>query len=331
MAEKDKKKPESEPTQDAPQDATDGGNGSNEGSNLPVPTDKQELEQLDPYMTAVMAAKENLLTRLTTLAGSLKDDEEKDIQRLLKAVNPVKRGLEETTQRWSIPVIRMVQKMTQNPPEDCRAGDLYTSTGSKVEKPMRFVFLYSFEVNRMFPADGMKGPVCVAPDAKLGTMFGLCANCPNLPLGKNPTGKNTDCDNGICIIILGENMRLYRLEFFRTSKKTGSRIVQLTQESDEIWDRYLTLTTDEVKGDKGLFYVFRASASGAETPNHIRDAAEILYDMIKAERQAGLKAHWDAVLKGGQQMSAVDESVDLDSMEVSGSGSDNPDLSGGGL
>lgn len=325
MAEKEKEKTGDVPATETPE----GGNGSPEGSNLPATTDEQQ--PLDPYMTKVMAAKDNLVTRLTTLHDALKDDEQKDIARMLKGVNPVKRGLEETTQRWTVPVIRMVQKMTQDPPEGCKPGDLYTSAGSKVETPMKFVFLYSYEVNRMFPADGMKGPVCVAPDAKLGTMFGLCANCPNLPLGKNPTGKTTDCDNGICIIVLADNMRLYRLEFFRTSKKTGSRIVQMTQECDEIWDRYMTLTTEQIKGDKGVFYVFRASASGAETPNHLRDAAEILYDMLRAERQAGLKAHWDSVLQGGQQMSAVDESVDLDSMEVSGDDSDNPDLSDGGL
>jgi hypothetical protein len=328
MTEKDKEKSgEAAPETTTPA-TEEGGNGSPEGSNLPATTDDQTL---DPYLAKVLAAKDNLITSLTTLHDNLKDEAKADLARLLKSVNPVKRGREETSQRWTIPIVRMVQKMTQDPPDNCKPGDLYTSAGSKVEAPMKFAPLYFYEVNRMFPADGMKGPVCVAPDAKLGTMFGLCANCPNLPLGKNPTGKNTDCDNGVCIIVLAENMRLYRLEFFRTSKKTGNRISQLTDECDEIWDRFLNLNTEQIKGDKGVFYVFRVSASGQDTPNHLRDAAEALYDMIRAERQASLKQHWDAVLRGGQQMSAVDEAVDLDSMEISGDGDDNPDLSDGGL
>lgn len=290
--------------------------------------------EIDPYIVELKRAKDGLVVALTALSDTLGDDDtkKKQLARLLKTVDPVKRGREEVSTRWTIPVIRVVQNMTREKPDNCVPGDFYTSSGSKVEQPFRFLPLYMFEMNRMFPSDGMKGPVCVSPDAKLGTMFGACQSCQNLPLGKNLAGNFTDCDNGLCFLVLGENMRLYRLEFFKTSRKTGTKIIQLTDEADDIWDRFLGLSAEQIRGDKGNFFVFRVSATGEDAQDHLRDASVALYDMITVERKAYLKRHWESVMKGGQQASTVDENVNLDELGVtSGSGSDNPDLSSAGL
>jgi hypothetical protein len=311
------------------------GDASAETSTAVATTDdaSQMPAEVDPYMIALAEAKDGLVTSLTKLHDGLKadSDEQKQIARLLKTVNPVKRGREEVSTRWTIPVIRLVQNMTREKPDNCKPGDFYTSSGSKVEQPFRFAPLYMFEMNRMFPSDGMKGPVCVSPDAKLGTMFGLCNKCANLPFTKNTSGNFTDCDSGLCFLVLGSNMRLYRLEFFKTSKKTGTKIIQLTDEADDIWDRMLSLNSEQIRGDKGNFFVFRVSASGEEEPDHIREAAVALYDMINIERKAYLKRHWENVLKGGQKATTVDENVNLDELGVGGDSSDNPDLSGAGL
>lgn len=323
MAKKEKKE-ESAP------EATPGNGDSSESTAL-VTTDASGLPaETDPYLIELQKAKDGLVTTLTSLHDGLDGDSKKQIARLIKTVNPVKRGREEVSTRWTIPVIRVVQNMTREKPDNCNPGDFYTSSGSKVEQPFRFLPLYMFEMNRMFPSDGMKGPVCVSPDAKLGTMFGLCKDCPNLPFTKNTSGNQTDCDNGLCFLVLAENMRLYRLEFFKTSKKTGTKIIQLTDEADDIWDRFLSLTSEQIRGDKGNFFVFRVSASGEDAPEHLSEASVALYDMITVERKAYLKRHWESVLQGGQKASTVDENVNLDELGVSGD-SDNPDLSGAGL
>jgi len=286
----------------------------------------------DPYTQAIMDAKNTLMAQLQSLKGRLTEENElADITRLIKTLDPRKRGREEVSAPWTIPVVRIVHGMTKEKPEGSNIGDIYTSNGTVLPRPVKFAPLYMFEMNRMFEEGGFGAPVCVAPDAKLGNQFGQCAKCDNLPMGKNATWTRTDCDNGLCFLVLSDTLKVYRLEFFKTSKKAGERIIKQTDETDEIWDRWLSLDTIEIRSqDRPAYHVFKVSPSNLEVPHHISQMAEHLYDMINAERQAFLKSHWDRVLKGeGSDISTVDENVNPADLQAQG---DNPsDLSGAGV
>jgi len=288
----------------------------------------------DAYMEAFTAAKDTAMAQLQAIAAKYSGAEQEQIHSLLRSVNPMKEGLEEMAKGFVVPTVWILQAVSKQRPEGCQNGDLYTSFGSKVDKPFRFVPLYGFEMNRMFPQDGTLGrPVCVAFDAKLGTMFGDCMKCQYLPMGKNNTGKKTDCDNVLTYIVLAQNLRLYKLEFAKSSRKAGSRVNQLASEGDAIWDRWLSLETSVQRSDKGPdYHIFAVSSANQPSPTHIRESAAALYQMLRGERQAFLKQHWQTTMNRGPQASAVDENVDMAGLGISSPsipGGDNPDVTKG--
>lgn len=295
-----------------------------------TPTPPADAEDPQDYALVLATAKNRLQTALEALQEQLVRPEEKqDIARLISQATPNAQGVEEMDERWSIPVVRVVQGMTREKPDNARVGDLYTTAGDVLKGGVELTPLYIYETNRMFPQDN-KGPVCFAPDAKLGTLFGYCRACPNQPLGKNATGQATDCDNGICAIVLTSDMKLYRLEFYRTSKKAGRQLFTYAKQSPAIWHKWFNLSTVQQKNDKGEFFVLKIVATGKETAEHIRAAATGLYEMIRAERTAYIKTHYDQALSGGAKASRVDESTDF-LPGKGGTGNTNPDLSDAGI
>lgn len=296
-----------------------------EGKNIPAVT--------DDYQKIFVPARDKMVKNLATLADSLTDNPEakKLIEGMVKAANPKKKGREEMESRWLIPTIRIVHGVTKEKPDGAEPGDLVTTTGFILKQPVKVTPLYIYEQNRMFPDGGGKAPVCFAPDAKFGRPFGKCTACTNLPMTKNATRTPTDCDNGICFIVLSQDMRLYRIEFFKTSNKAGLKLDQLATAGDNIWDRWFSIKTQLQSSSGNEWHIFRVSASGDETPEYVRDAADILYDLIHAERTVYLKQHYALAEAGDQAAASVKENVDLESLGLSDEGGDNPDLSDGGI
>lgn len=292
-----------------------------------------DVEDPEDYALILATAKNKLQTVLEELQGRLvRPEEQQDIARLIAQATPNTQGVEEMDERWSIPVVRVVQGMTREKPDNARVGDLYTTAGDVLKGGAELTPLYIYETNRMFPQDN-KGPVCFAPDAKLGSLFGYCRQCPNQPLGKNATGQATDCDNGICAIVLSADMKLYRMEFYRTSKKAGRQLFTYAKQSPAIWHKWFNLSTVQQKNDKGEFFVLKIVATGKETPAHIREASAALYTMISTERKAYIKTHYDQALSGGVKATKVDESTDFlpGKKKEEGTGGTNPDLSDAGI
>lgn len=298
-----------------------------------VPT--ADAEDPEDYALVLATAKNRLQGILEELQNKLvRPEEQQDIARLIAQATPNTQGVEEMDERWSIPVVRVVQGMTREKPDNARVGDLYTTAGDVLKGGAELTPLYIYETNRMFPQDN-KGPVCFAPDAKLGSLFGYCRQCPNQPLGKNSSGQATDCDNGICAIVLSQDMKLYRLEFYRTSKKAGRQLFTYAKQSPAIWYKWFNLSTVQQKNDKGEFFVLKIVATGKETPAHIREAAAALYTMISTERKAYIKTHYDQALSGGVKASKVDESTNFlpggKKAETGSDGGTNPNLDDAGI
>lgn len=295
------------------------------GSNLPAVR--------DAYQEIFVPARDKMVKSLNELAEGTTDADAKNLLvSLAKSANPKKKGREEMEARWIIPTVRIVHGVTKEKPDGAEPGDLYTTSGFILKQPFKVTPLYIYEQNRMFPDGGGKAPVCFAPDAKYGRPFGKCAECANLPMTKNATRTPTDCDNGICFIVLSQDMKLYRLEFFKTSNKAGLKLDQLASASDAIWDRWFSIKTQLQSSSGNEWHIFRVSASGEDTPEYVRDAADILYDLIHAERTVYLKQHYAMAEAGDQAAASVKENVDMDSLGLSDDDSgDNPDLSDGGI
>jgi len=295
-----------------------------DGANLPA--------KVDDYQAIFVPARNKMVSSLTDLAATLEGEPKQIVERLIKSANPKKKGREEMESRWIIPTVRIVHGVTKEKPDKAETGDLYTTSGFVLPQPLKVTPLYTYEQNRMFPDGGGKAPVCFAPDAKYGRPFGRCSECVNLPMTKNASRTPTDCDNGICFIVLSEDMKLYRIEFFKTSNRAGNKLDQLAAAGDNIWDRWFSVKTQLQSSSGNEWHIFRVSASGDDTPEWVRDAADILYDLIHAERTVFLKQHYQLAEAGDSAATNVKENVDLDAMGLSDDDSgDNPDLSEGGI
>jgi hypothetical protein len=270
-----------------------------------------EAEEEVGYAIIVATAKNALVTQLDALyARLIRPEDQADIRKLATVSTPSSRGMEEMEERWTMPEVKVAQGLTRDKPDNARLGDLFTTAGDVIKGSLRVTPLYMFEHNQMFP-EGGRGPGCFAPDAKLGTLYGACRVCPHLPMGKNTTGQDTICKNGIEVVVLTSDMRLYKIEFFKTSKKAGTQFKNYARQSPNIWDRWYTISTQETKNDKGVFHILKTTATGEDVPTHIREAADALNAMISAERKAALKDHYESVARGGQQASSIDENVNF--------------------
>lgn len=283
----------------------------------------------DPYTTIFVPARDQMVSRLTALIENTQDPQaEQQLVNLLRLVNPKRKGREEMGDKWIIPVIRLVQGVTKEKPDGAEAGDIITTSGFILKQPVKFTPLYIYEQNRMFSDEG-KSPVCFAPDGKYGRPFGKCINCANYPMTKNATRTPTDCDNGVCFIVLSQDMQLYRIEFFRTSYSAGNKLDSLACATPNIWDRWYTLKS-QIQAAKGKeWFIFRVSSANDTTPEYVREAADIIYDLIAAEREVFLTQHYTAANAADQAISTVSENVDMAQLGLNDT--DNPDLTNSGI
>jgi hypothetical protein len=254
------------------------------------------------------------------------------IRDLIGSANPVKKGREEMEAKWEMPSIRIAQGVTKEKPDTAKLGDLFDTNGYVHKQPLKVVPLYVHGANRMFPSRGAKAPICWSPDAKLGSTFGPCDKCKNYPIGLNATGEITECDNGVCFVVMSEDLQLYRVEFYRTSRKAGLKFDSLANASKEAyWDRWFHLSSDKQTSDSNEWYIFKVGVEGTDTPDYVRKICDALYDMIRHQREIAVKQHYNRVLKGDRALEDIQEDGNIDDDGGTAPSDDNPDLSSGSI
>lgn len=288
------------------------------------------------YAEKVELVRTQTTEKITALIPTITDENsQKGLQRLMQSTQPIK-GREEMNRAWNIPIIRIAYGTTKDPgkPASCKPGDMFSTNGRKIDPPFVFTPLYMFESNRMFQ-DNQAQPTCWSPDGKWGTTFGDCLKCPNLPLGKNKSGAKTDCNNGISAVVLGKDMQVYRLEFFKTSRRAGSHLDKLTQSGTALWERWFELSSQTINKDNYEYAVFKVAPEGSDVPEQIKNVCNTLYDYIDVERKSFVY-HFENKYKNGDTSgnnAPIGEGVDESAM-MGGPGpvgDTNPDLSESGM
>lgn len=282
---------------------TDSTNGSTSNDApkalIPKPSMGALAAKQDPAeLEAAVAARRATLAALTTDA-TLPEATRKALIALAALASPQKPGLEEVESAWRPSRVAIAQPTTRSEakPESARAGDLYDSGGNLLEKPLGIIPLYIYEENINFPDQG-KNPVCSAPDAKLGSPFGKCLDCPHLPFGKQNGGrgeqKKTDCQNNIVVVALTADLKqVYQIQFGKTSRKAGSVLTQLAGRQQLLWKQSYLLSTEKKTNEIGLYYVYKVEAVGKDNAEDVCRVAEAFYGLVAAERKLFL-ADWYA-------------------------------------
>lgn len=264
-----------------------------------------------PAEAHLLKVRDDVMAQMQTLRDRLSNEEEKKIvEKFIRFNNPNKRGREEMPVKWTIPVLRIVQGMTRERPQNSQVGDLYTSTQQLLSSPVQVTALYMHEANRMFNMGGGEdAPSCFSPDARLGDPYGWCHACPHLPKFKNSSNKATSCDNGFLFTVLTSDLKVLIVEFYKTSRRVGVKFDDYLNNSEEMWDHWFQLKSDKMAYDGKEWYVFKVIPTNTETPIYVRETASILHTMVATQRKMMLQEHYDQVHKATAAMEAVAENV----------------------
>lgn len=294
-----------------------------------VPT----LTELDGLADAASAK----LTALSTLlsGGSLSDTSKAQLQLLIEQANPIKPGMEEVNTRWTVSRIVLCQPTTNDPkkPEMARPGDLFTTSGQLLQKPFGFIPLYFNEENIMFKT-GEKAPECAAPDAKLGSAYGLCLKCPHLPLGKQNGGRGkqekTNCQNQIVVALVSADFsNVYVVQFGKTSRSAGSALISLAKAQPYPWKQKYNLVTQKETSDLGVYWTLKVEPTGKDNSPEEQAIAKALSELYQANRKQMLGEYYFKAASGDGAAAISEQSfVDDAKLEAGLKGGVEPDLSG---
>lgn len=244
-----------------------------------------------------------VMSKLTALSALLDDEkiptETRDKIRALRDVaNPNKPGMEEAEAAWKVPRLLIHQPTTQNEmkPDSAKQGDLFTTAGQLLERPLGIIVLYIFKENINFPKNS-KIPLCYSPDGKTGSPFGECLKCPHLPYGLQNGGKGdqtqTDCQNNIVIVALTADLKqVCVIQFGKTSRKAGAALTTLAGQQGAVWKQSYLVDTEKKTGEVGVYYVYKTAPTGKDNSEDVTRLANALYDLFVAERDRALHAHY---------------------------------------
>lgn len=202
------------------------------------------------------------------------------IEELAALTAPVK-GMEGTSGGISIPVINIRQGMTSSDkvPPGTDMGEMYTSSGERLGKTLRFIPLLGHRKRVKF-VTGVERPDCTSNDAKVGSKYGDCEVCPH---GRYVEGQRTACSLGWGYIVATEDLQsIYRIDFMKTSANTGKKIPQLTRKP-AIYSVVLELATAQEKNDKGTYHVYKVAPTGVRVQNGAFQICDALHDLFQLQ------------------------------------------------
>lgn len=289
------------------------------------------LAKIDPadlegaYLQAIEAFRDHVQS------GAMPDAHRQCLVALVQQISSSKPGMEEVTTKWKIPRMQIVQATTTSAsrPDSARIGDLYSSSGKLIVRPHKFVPIHFSYENVMFPP-GAKVPACHAPDAALGSPYGECQKCPNLPFGMQNGGrgeqKKTDCQNQIVTIVMSvdDPSQIHLVQFSKTSRRAGSALMSLAGQQRAPWAQSYLLSTEKGQGDMGNYFVFKVEPTGITTPDYFFESSQMLCNIYTAGRHMVLGDHWRAVQAAPEVAAAVE--AEFSSQQVAVASEDAEDF-----
>jgi hypothetical protein len=311
---------------------------SDKQSTPPTATGSSDLVQIQQFdMTLLQTACTDAKEGLAKLLDLMPTPELKQIVvGLNDLANPHKLGVsDELEVRWTVPRLQLCQPTTTavEKPASAKPGDLFTKNGELLASPYEVTPLFIYESNVKFKK-GQNAPDCAAPDAKLGSPYGLCAKCKFLPMGKQPVPRDkqerTDCNNQINVIVIDSKFeKLYEISFAKTSRAAGSSLKNMAGRGKYAWEKSFLLSSEKKTGDEGTYYIFKIEPTGkvinGEKVVHgesYEKIARALYFYIAANRKLFLADHYQRIALGGSAAARNEEKSDVDSELMSGLTSD---------
>lgn len=237
-------------------------------------------------------------TKMQALMGLLDDGDipgpmREKLRMIVDQARPDKPGMEEMDTTWALARLSIAQPTSQasSKPDNAKAGDIFTSGGQIVERPFGFIPVFFHYENIMFK-QGEKAPECYSPDAKVGSPYGTCLACPNLPFGLQNGGrgdqKPTECQNNIVVVAVAFDMsQVVKIQFGKTSRGAGSALLSLAKANPFPWKQSYLLETEKRTGEF-TYWVYKTSPTGKDNDAAQIKIAKALNELFTASRQKAL-------------------------------------------
>jgi len=197
----------------------------------------------------------------------------------------------------TMPNLKIKQRMTTDVgcPDEAHDGDLYITSGDLVESPLKCTPLYVWTSHIMWEPSGGRNIECQSPDGKMGSVYGACKECPNMPWRD---GKKQACAKTLNAIIISENMDLTQTRFSGSSYTAGKNLVKFVRSLPEMWNKFYLLGTEKRKNDKGEFYIFDVRATTESPSGDFQKVAKHLCEQISDARKSMISDFYTRVEEG---------------------------------
>jgi hypothetical protein len=293
-----------------------------------------EMAKLDPaVLEAAIVDKRDQLLMLAD-DSTMPDNLRQVVRNLVALSAPDRPGLEEMTGAWNVPRINIAQPTTRSEakPESAKNGSLYTTEGKLLDLPWGGIPIYFHEENINFPKGGGNNPVCQSPDAKLGSPFGECLKCPNLPFGKQNGGrgeqKQTDCYSNIVAVMLAADFsQVYKVQFGKTSRKAGAALLALARQQPFVWKQSYLFNTEKKTGEMGMYWIFQTQPTGKDNEPTVMRLCEKLYGLWTAERDRFLADWYARPARAPMAAAEAEGNFEAGALDAGLGGGVEPDLS----
>jgi hypothetical protein len=252
---------------------------------------------------------------LTALA-TLTDDQQDMLANILARFSGASSGPigidvgEGEGQPLRLPVLKIRQRMTTDPgcPDTARDGDLYTTAGDLIPRPVKFMPLAIWTSHTKFEGGGGRTVECYSPDSKQGSTFGKCSACPYEPW-KN--GNKTECDRTLNTIIMTDTLALFHVRFASMSYPAGKNLIRFARAMPNLWSRFFKLETSSRKNQKGEFQVFEVKAVQDMPSADVQKVGEFVCRQLAESRKGMLEGFYARVNGGGAPQSSGGQTAEL--------------------
>jgi hypothetical protein len=230
---------------------------------------------------------------------------------------------------WMPPLVKVRQPVSTDAPKTLQMGAFYTDLGEVLPTPFRFVPLYMYPGHMKF-AEGDVAPSCRSEDTVTSIYGNKCKDCNDEPWKH---GEATDCNKFRFVMVLNpDTWRMYRLQFGKTSYKTGSKLEKWMRGTPKYtWGKVYNMASKEVerKGG-GVYYVFDIEMTNEVTTDQgLLDLGFVLHAKIKEARQHLLTSLQNVQAVAGEKAKQIIERTEADF--VAPQTAAEPDFSTGSL
>lgn len=236
-------------------------------------------------------------------------------------------GFEDSTGDWRPPKLKVIQPVTQDPPEGSTPGMFFTKT-DLVKKPLKGVVAYVWYSRAFYQDDqacqcinvDMKART-VAEDRSINVYGEACAKCPHnahprTPFKKAAKGEERKklCQNMTNVAFVAEDGKnVYHLEFKGTSAPAGRQLVDMAKAAGLPWNKMFAIDTEKKTRDGGgLYYVFKPTPMPGLVPEYLKAVAKAVKDYFADYRErtkTETRVRSDEVREAVQIDSITDEEI----------------------